>query len=295
MAEPTPDAWDGQDILALLDLVAQGTDSFRNRCNHVNTNGALFGGQVLGQGLRAAILTVPGRAPHSLHGYFVRPGSGDRIVAYRVERTRDGKSFSTRRVTAIQDGKPIFHMDASFHTPEEGLSHQARMPDGVPRPETLRSLDALARDWVGKLDADILARLPAYPSIDLRLTDPERPLLRPAETPECLFWTRIPTSVTDDAGLQACALAYASDFWLSAATRAVHGRSPAGGDVLTASLDHAMWFHGPVRADRWHLYQTDSPWAGHGRGLARGLLFDEAGTLVASTAQEVLLRRMPKR
>jgi acyl-CoA thioesterase-2 len=276
----------------LLELEQLDEDLFRNRVNDININGALFGGQVLSQALNAAVKSVAGRPPHSLHGYFIRSGDGARPVIYRVERTRDGGSFSTRRVTALQHGQPIFHMESSFHAGDPGFEHQLAPEVRAPDPDSLLTLSELAVRHAAHISPNLARRLAAFQTLEIKPTDPERQLFRRSETARNAFWMRIPTAAGLGPEEQACALAYASDSWLGAATRMVH--APAGDftGFQMASLDHAMWFHGPIRADSWNLYETDSPWTGSGRGLARGMIFDRDGRLVASTAQEVLLRRL---
>jgi acyl-CoA thioesterase-2 len=288
---PWPVEQNDGDIGKLLELEVLDDNLFRNRVNDININGALYGGQVLAQSLAAAVHTVEGRPPHSLHGYFVRSGDGRKPVIYNVERTRDGGSFSTRRVTGLQHGLPIFHMEASFHAGDEGFDYEVAPRLSAPDPDQLESLPELSHTFAEHLTDGLRRRLNNYKTLEIKPTDPERQLLRLSEVAENSFWTRVPSAETLAPEMHACALAYASDSWLAAATRMVHA-SPLNLDGLQlASLDHAMWFHAPVRADHWNLYETDSPWTGKGRGLARGTIYNRAGRLIASTAQEVLLRK----
>jgi acyl-CoA thioesterase II len=278
------------DIGGLLELETLDDNLFRNRVNDINMNGALYGGQVLSQSLHAAIRTVEGRPVNSLHGYFLRAGDGRRPVIYGVERTRDGGRFSTRRVTATQKGVPIFHMEASFHAGDEGAQHAAPLMLDAPDPDTLATLGELAEQLGDKLHAPLQSRLRNFRTLEIKPTDPERQLLRRSDVARNSFWIRVPSAAGGDQAIQTCALTYASDSWLGAAARMVHDAPGRIDGLQLASLDHAMWFHAPIRADDWVLYETDSPWGGQGRGLARGTLYDRSGQLIASTAQEVLMR-----
>lgn len=259
------------EVARLFDLSALGEDSFLSAARSVGRP-RLFGGQVAAQSLRAASLTAAGRPPHSLHAYFIRPGAPDEPLTFDVARTRDGRSFSTRHVTASQGGKPILELIASFHDPEDGFDWQAGPPpSGAAGPDASHE--------------PVLPPFFGHPSgFDVRVVDPpgegEFPLRHP-------FWIRAAGPVGDDPALHACLLAYLSDMAVVTAARAPG--SPR--ELATAvSLDHAMWFHRPPRADRWLLYSVD-PVTNHGaRGLARGTLHTLDGTLMASVAQEALLR-----
>ncbi len=273
-----------QDLLAVLDLEPLEVNLFRGRSPQVGWQ-RVFGGQVIGQALVAATRTVEGRPPHSMHAYFLLPGDPKVPIIYEVDRIRDGKSFTTRRVVAIQHGHPIFSMSVSFHADEDGLDHQAKMPD-VPKPDSLPS------------EAEIKERvLPLMPDPVRRYYERERPIeLRPVEFSRYLgkksedgrfnVWIRTTGRLPDDPAIHRCVLAYASDMTLLDTALVPHGRTVFEKSIMAASLDHALWIHRPFRADEWLLYAQDSPNL-HG---ARGLIFAADGTLVASVAQEGLLR-----
>lgn len=283
-----------QDLLAILDLEPLEVNLFRGRSPQVGWQ-RVFGGQVIGQALVAACRTVDevsSRPPHSLHAYFLLPGDPKVPIIYEVDRIRDGKSFTTRRVLAIQHGHAIFAMSASFHGAENGFSHQALMPD-VPKPEELPS-DTQLKETV----------LPLMPDPIRRYYERERPIeLRPVEFeryfgkkfPEGRFnvWIRSTRPLPDERAIHQCVLAYASDMMLLDAALIPHGRTVFEKSIMPASLDHAMWFHRPFRADEWLLYAHDTPNASGARGFARGLIFSRDGSLVASVAQEGLLRERP--
>jgi acyl-CoA thioesterase-2 len=294
MNAPTPLAWNGHSVPELLALELLDLNLFRNRFNQRNANNALFGGQILAQALTAATATAdPARLVHSLHGYFLRAGRADLPVLFHVERTRDGGRFSTRRVTAVQAGQPIFHMECGFHAPEPGHDHQASLPPGTPGPEALPNLSELA--------ATLGPRLPDW--LRRRWESPERPIevkpldpdsfmnAQPGIPPRRAVWMRLHSATAaPDGPDQACLLAYLSDYWLAGTAALPHTRPMPSPTLFMASLDHAMWFHRPARADEWLLFDTDSPTAQAGRGLARGTIVAQNGTLVASTIQEALLR-----
>jgi len=250
----------------------------------------VFGGQVLGQALVAAARTVdPGRPVHSLHGYFLLAGDPSRPIIYDVERLRDGGSFTTRRVKAIQHGRPIFSMSTSFHKAEPGFEHQTPMPD-VPPPEALPNpKDVIARH----LDA-LPAAMRSYWSrerpIDMRVADLSRYLTREKKLPAQDIWIKASGRLPDDPIVHQAVLAYASDFTLLDTALIAHGKVLFDADVQLASLDHGIWFHRPFRADEWLLYAQDSPNLHGSRGFSRGLIFTRDGTLVASVAQEGLVR-----
>ncbi len=277
-----------QDLLGTLDLERLEVNLFRGRSPQTGWQ-RVFGGQVIGQALVAALRTVEDRSAHSLHGYFMLPGDPKVPIIYEVDRIRDGRSFTTRRVVAIQHGRAIFGMAASFHADEEGFSHQARMPD-VPTPDQLPS------------EAEIKAKAMAImPDAVRRYYERERPIeLRPVEftrylgvkSEEAKFhvWIRATGRLPDDIAIHQCVLAYASDMALLDASLIPHGRTVFEKTIMAASLDHALWFHRPFRADDWLLYAQDSPNMSGARGFARGLIFTSDGTLVASVAQEGLLR-----
>ena len=279
-----------QDLLAILDLEQLEVNLFRGRSPQVGWQ-RVFGGQVIGQALVAACRTVDvaGRPPHSLHAYFLLPGDPKVPIIYEVDRIRDGKSFTTRRVVAIQHGEAIFTMAVSFHRDEPGMSHQANMP-AVPRPDELPD------------ESEIKARvLPLMPDPVRRYYERERPIeWRPVELDRYLgkriadgrfhVWIRATGRLPDEPAIHQCVLAYASDMLLLDSALIPHGRTVFEKTLMAASLDHALWFHRPFRADEWLLYVHDSPNLSGSRGLSRGLIFARDGTLVASVAQEGLLR-----
>jgi acyl-CoA thioesterase-2 len=280
-----------QDVLAILDLEPLEVNLFRGRSPQSRWQ-RVFGGQVIGQALVAACRTVDNvaqRPPHSLHAYFLLGGDPKVPIIYEVDRIRDGKSFTTRRVMAIQHGHAIFSMEVSFHGAEEGLSHQFPMPD-VPRPDELPS------------EADVRDRVSVVPDPVRRYFERERPIeLRPVEYGRYLgekleggrfhMWIRATERLPDEPAIHQCVLAYASDMTLLDAALIPHGRTVFHDDIMAASLDHALWFHRPFRADEWLLYAQDSPNLTGARGFSRGLIFTEDGILVASVAQEGLLRQ----
>jgi acyl-CoA thioesterase-2 len=269
------------DLLAILDIEPLEVNLFRGRSPQSRWQ-RVFGGQVIGQALVAASRTVePARRPHSLHAYFLLGGDPKIPIIYEVDRIRDGKSFTTRRVVAIQHGQAIFSMSASFHAQETGFEHQAKMPD-VPAPEKLPSGP--------QLPADVLATMP---EAIRRFFERERPVeLRPVEFENGGFqvWIRTTGPLPDDEAIHQCVLAYASDMMLLDASLVPHGRTVFDKRIMAASLDHALWFHRPFRADEWLLYAQDSPSASGALGFSRGLIFKRDGTLVASVAQEGLVR-----
>ena len=278
-------------LVDLLNLEQIEVNIFRGRSPD-ETVQRVFGGQVAGQALVAAGRTVPGDRPvHSLHAYFIRPGDPSVPLVYTVDRVRDGRSFTTRRVTAIQHGKPIFTLSASFHHPEAGLEHGAPMPAARP-PEELRSNAARLAEAVG---APLPAHLRESP-IELRSAGPlsielaRDPSLRGEDDHSNLVWVRVTERLPDDPLLHVCLMTYISDLTLLQTVVLGHGVSFLSGGVSPASLDHAMWFHRPFRADQWLLYAQDSPVAAGGRGLARGLVFTAEGDLVVSVVQEGLIR-----
>jgi acyl-CoA thioesterase-2 len=282
------------DLLAILDLEALDVNLYRGRSPQAGWQ-RVFGGQVIGQALVAAARTVDAsRPPHSMHAYFLLPGDPKVPIIYDVDRMRDGKSFTTRRVTARQHGHPIFSMLVSFHADEQGLGHQAEMPD-VPMPEALPNEIEVRKNI-----------LPMMPDPVRRYYERERPIeLRPVEferylgkkVPDGRFnvWIKTTGALPDDPAIHRSVLAYTSDMGLLDTALVRHGRTLFETEFMAASLDHALWLHRPFRADDWLLYSQDSPNLEGGRGFARGLVFTRDGTLVASVAQEglVRLRRKP--
>ena len=291
----TVDEWDGKSAPDLVALERLDRDLFRNRLNQRNANDALFGGQVLAQALTAATHTVDdqvdGRLVHSMHGYFLRAGRAHAPVIYQVDRTRDGGRFSTRRVIAIQQGEPIFHMECGFHTPEAGFDHQAALPPGIPRPDALRTLPELADALADRIPAWLRERWQRQERpVEVKPVDPESFLHVEGAAPRRAIWMRLPSAAGATPHQQACLLAYLSDYWLAGTAALPHTLPAPSPTLFMASLDHAMWFHRPFRVDQWLLFETESPSAQAGRGLSRGLIHAEDGTLVASVAQEALLR-----
>jgi acyl-CoA thioesterase-2 len=280
-------------LIALLDLEKLEENLFRGTSPQ-STWQRVFGGQVIGQALVAACRTVEGRQPHSLHAYFLRPGDPAVPIIYEVERLRDGTSFATRRVKAIQHGEAIFTLSASFQIPEPGLSHAIPMPL-TPLPEDLPSEDDIRRAMLAEMPEAVQRYFKRERPIELRPVQYERWLSREPQAPVFQVWIRTTGPLPDDPALHQCALAYASDMTLLDSTLIAHGRSVFDPDIQGASLDHAVWFHQPFRADDWLLYSQESPVSGGARGFARGSIFSADGRLVASVAQEGLIRvRRPK-
>jgi len=250
----------------------------------------VFGGQVLGQALKAASTTIDdGRLVHSLHAYFMRRGDFTKPIVYSVDRSRDGGSFSTRRVLAIQNGEQIFICSASFQTPELGLEYQASMPK-VPTPEELAPFAKPPPAELEKLPEKLRRWLEIERPFEFRPVQPYNPLAPVACEPVRQIWMRAVDRLPDDDALHRCLLAYISDYWLLDTTTMPHGSSFLRGNLIMASIDHAIWFHRPARVDEWLLYSLDSPSSSGGRGFARGSFYSRAGALVASTAQEGLIR-----
>jgi acyl-CoA thioesterase-2 len=278
------------DLIDLLTLERLDRDRFRGRSQNLGWH-AIFGGQVLGQALSAAAQTVPPERPvHSLHAYFIRAGDLARPILYDVDRARDGKSFTTRRVVAIQEGEAIFTLEASFQTEEPGFDHQDPMPE-VPPPETLLSERELALRAADRVPAKLRAMATAERPIEIRPIAPRDPLRPRAHDPRRYLWVKAVDALPDDPALHRYLLAYASDFSFLGTALDPHAVSWITPGMQVASLDHAMWFHRPFRMDDWLLYATESPSASGGRGLVRGHFFDRGGRLVASAAQEGVIRK----
>jgi len=279
------------DLVLLLDLEPKGGDRFVGRRRPDGT-GRVFGGQAIAQALGAARRTVDDdRHTHSLHAYFLRPGSDDLPIEYRVKRDLDGRSFSNRRVVASQDGKPILNLTVSFQVPVDGPHHQApQMPD-VPGPEDLVPDSEYQRRIAKVLPDGPVKRLAERPSpIDFRAVEP-RDWLRPeVREPISHVWFRTVASLPSYPPIHRAVLAYISDFQLLGTALHPHGKAIFSPEVKGASLDHAIWFHEPFAVDEWMLYVTESPWSGHARGLGRGQIFTRDGRLVASVMQEGMLR-----
>jgi acyl-CoA thioesterase-2 len=281
-------------LLSILDLEPLEHNLFRGMSPQVGWQ-RVFGGQVIGQALVAASRTVPeDRSVHSLHAYFLRPGDPSVPIIYEVDRIRDGGSFTTRRVVAIQHGRAIYSMSASFQKMEEGLEHQSTMPD-VPAPEDLPSEAELKEKFLAHAPEAVRRYWERERPIELRPVDLTHYFSRKKLVPAQNVWVRASAALPDDPRIHTCVLAYASDMTLLDTSLFAHGTSVFDTRLQVASLDHAMWFHRPFRADEWLLYVEDSPSSSGGRGFTRGSLYTRSGELVASVAQEGLIRvREPK-
>jgi acyl-CoA thioesterase II len=278
-----------EELVDLLRLERLEDNLFRGESRDIGTH-RVFGGQVLGQALSAAQQTVDGeRAAHSLHAYFLRAGDTEKPIVYNVERTRDGSSFSVRRVVAIQHGQAILNCSVSFQIDEPGVEHQLPMPD-VPRPDELPAHPQIAADDLARIPAKLQRWLAMRGPFEFRRVHPRNELNPGKQPPYQQVWFKLSSRAPDDVVLHRSLLAYASDFHLVGTTTFPHGISYLQKNVQMASLDHALWFHRPFRADEWLLYSCDSPTAQGARGLARGMIYSLDGRLVASTAQEGLIR-----
>ena len=278
------------DLLSILDLETLEQNLFRGRSPQQGWQ-RVFGGQVLGQALVAAVRTVSEeRIAHSLHAYFLLPGDPAQPIVYDVERTRDGGSFTTRRVKAIQHGRTMFAMSVSFHVDEPGLDHQSTMPK-VPPPEDLPSEKDLKAKMLASLPETMRSYWERERPIELRPVDVSRYFAREKRTPEQCIWMRASGKLPDALPLHQCVLAYASDFSLLDTALIAHGKLMFDKDIQLASLDHALWLHRPFRADEWLLYAMDSPSSHGARGFCRGSVYTRDGVLVASVAQEGLMRQ----
>lgn len=284
---PTP-AQLAADLVDLLDVEQLDTDLYRGK-RQVGGVGRVFGGEVIAQALQAAQRSTEGKPAHSLHAYFMRPGSEDHPTIYRVVRDFDGRSFATRRVIAMQQGQPILNMAASFQTPEEGLTHQGAMPEVAP-PEGLKSDAELRNDLIDQFDERHRAWLMRPRPIEIRPVTARNWFKPEKREPLQMSWFRICAPVGDDPALHRAILSYASDMALLGTSMLPHGIHWMTHKLQSASLDHAVWLHEDFRADDWLLYVTDSPWSGHARGFNRGQIFARDGRLVASVAQEGLMR-----
>jgi acyl-CoA thioesterase-2 len=277
------------DLVAILDLERLEQNLFRGRGPRAGWQ-RVYGGQVLGQALVAAVRTVPEeRVAHSAHAYFLLPGDPAEPIIYDVERIRDGGSFTTRRVKGIQHGRAMFAMSVSFHKNEGGYDHQASMPD-VPPPEELPNEHDLKDQMLDKLPENMRRYWERERPIEIRPVDVSRYFARDKREPGQLIWMRATKPLPDSFPLHQCVLAYASDFTLLDTALIAHGKLMFDKDLQLASLDHSMWFHRPFRADEWLLYAQDSPSAYGGRGFCRGSVYTRDGLLVASTTQEGLMR-----
>ena len=275
-----------KELIDQLELEPLEQNLFRGQSRDFGT-GRVFGGQVLGQALYAALRTVDGRVAHSLHAYFLREGDHHAPIIYEVDRARDGGSFSSRRVVAIQHGRQIFNMAASFQTRQQGPEHQDPMPEAPP-PEALKDLRRLTAgeaDWMPRRYFNLLKLSQA---LDFRPVDPDHTLGEGARAPRQMLWMRTSARLPDDVAAHQALLAFLSDMGLIGMVTFPHVRPPAGFQL--ASLDHAMWFHCPVRVDEWLLFDLYSPRAGGARGFARASVYAGNGVRVATMAQEGLFR-----
>ena len=281
-----------QDLIDLLELEPLEHNIYRGQNRDIGT-GRIYGGQVLAQSLVAAARTVEEDRPvHSMHGYFILPGDLQAPVVYFVDRLRDGGSFTTRRVTAIQHGRAIFNMSASFHKREEGVEHQTPMPE-VPDPEDLPSELDLIRDMSDRIPEHLRGVLTQDRPLDWRPVDPVDPFNPEPTPPVRHLWVRALGPVERPTHHRAI-LAYASDYGILASALQPHGLTYRDRDVMVASLDHAIWFHRPFQVDEWLLYAIESPATGDARGFGRGTFYTRDGVLVASVAQEGLVRKIDR-
>jgi acyl-CoA thioesterase-2 len=272
----------------LMRLEPLEVNLFRGVSRDIGTE-RVFGGQVLAQALLAASYTVDERLAHSLHGYFLRAGDPEAAIVYNVDRSRDGRSFSSRRVVAIQHGRPIFTLAASFQAEEAGLEHQFDAP-AVPAPEEVAPQADLPHEDFDHLPKNMQRWLDRFGPFEFRPVRGADPNDNSAQPPFKALWFKLHGELDDDPRMHRALLAYVSDFHLIGTATLPHGISWVQGNMMLASLDHAMWFHRDFRLDDWLLYSCDSPSTSGGRGLARGMIHDRAGRLVASTAQEGVIR-----
>ncbi|MGX5736779.1 acyl-CoA thioesterase II [Bosea thiooxidans] len=278
-------------LTSILDLEQLERNLFRGR-SPKSTWPRVFGGQVIAQSLYAACKTVEGRQPHSLHAYFLLAGDPEIPIVYEVDRLRDGRSFTTRRVLAIQKGEAIFAMSASFQVEEPGYEHQMPMPK-VPMPEELPGREEMMRDVLPHMPNPVQAYYQRERPIEIRPVELERYRTGGKMEPKFNVWIRAMEPLPDEPALHQSVLAYASDLMLLDSSLIAHGTTVFDQKIQGASLDHALWFHRPFRADDWLLYAQDSPSTSGARGFSRGLVFDRQGRLVASVAQEGLIRPRP--
>lgn len=277
------------ELLDHLDLEKLEVNLFRGDSRSVGSP-RVFGGQVLAQALAAAMGTVPDdRFVHSLHGYFVLPGDIEKPIVFEVDRIRDGGSFTTRAVKAVQNGAAIFHLTASFQLNQQGFDHQIEMPKVLP-PEELVSYEGMAKQFGDKLPANIIKLLNIERPLEFRPVEFHNPFSHEKYEPYRNVWLRTKGDMPNDQKLHALVLAYASDYNLLTTALLPHGRATDYRNVQIASLDHAMWFHRPFDVSDWLLYAIDSPSASGARGFNRGHFFNQKGELVASVVQEGLLR-----
>lgn len=280
-------------LTSILDLEPLERNLFRGRSPNIGWQ-RVFGGQVIGQALYAACKTVEDRQPHSLHAYFLLAGDPTIPILYEVDRLRDGRSFTTRRVLAIQKGEAIFAMSASFQAFEEGYEHQMPMPD-VPMPEELPDREEMRKSVLPNMPPVVRAYYERERPIEIRPVELKRYASAEKMEPKFNVWIRAMQTLPDEPAIHQAVLAYASDLMLLDSSLIAHGRTVFDKNIQGASLDHALWFHRPFRADDWLLYAQDSPSSSGARGFSRGLVFDRQGRLVASVAQEGLIRPRPDR
>lgn len=280
------------EVLGVLDLQALGGDRFRAQPREFGRR-RLYGGQIFAQTVMAAQLTVEDRAPHALHATFLLPGTPDEPVHFEVERLRDGGAFSARRVNALQNGRVILSLMASFHRAEDGFEHQFEMPP-APAPETLASTGTLLADWVRRtgavphsmLEVSMTQRM----GLDVHPLEPDSVFGDKVCPPYYAHWFRVCRRVPDDPRLHYGLLAFASDLCFLGTSLRPHGVPWYAPNMQPSTVDHSLWIHRPLRADEWLLYVMDSPTSQHARGFVRGTIYDHAGRLVASTAQDGLIR-----
>ncbi len=257
---------------------------------------ALYGGQVLGQSVMAAYKTVPeDRVIHSLHSYFLLPGDASKPVVYDIEKVRDGRSFSTRRIKAIQNGRNIFYMTASFQVAEDGLSHQfSDMPE-VPEPDELKQDLQYFDDNMDKTSTRMKEALCYHRPLDIRTIGGPQTFMEGVRDPKRQLWLRSRDALDDNLALNQASLAYASDYHFLSTSLQAHGLSGRDKSLRMATIDHAMWFHKPFKFDEWLMYEMESPFSGNARALVRGKIFNKEGHLLASTMQEGLVRQVKER
>lgn len=282
------------DLLSLLDIEQIEQNLFRGVGEKTETRPRLFGGHVIAQALVAAYRTVEDRLCHSLHAYFIHPGDPMIPIIYEVDRARDGGSFTTRRVIAIQHGRQIFNLAASFHRTEEGWNHQHGMPN-VPPPEDLRPREELDEARTDEVPERHRMHLLRPRPIEIREIDPQDQFNPTPRSDANHLWFRVRQAIDTAPWMHHCLMAYASDMSILSSAARRHGVSWLSGQMMGASLDHAMWFHAPLNFNEWHLYSMDSPFAGGARSFNRGSIFAQDGALIASVAQEGLMRPVRKK
>ncbi len=282
-----------EELIRLLELEKIEINIFRGESQDLGF-GSVFGGQVIGQALSAASRTVDSSLhAHSLHGYFMRAGDATNPIVYTVDRIRDGKSFATRRVLAVQHGRAIFSLSASFQIIEQGHEHQDAMPD-IEGPEGIESELEMARRFSDRIPSEILDKLTCKKPIEIRVVNPINPFEPKAMLPEKYVWFRAIDKIPDDTATHQYMLAYASDFHLVGTALYPHGKTFWSSDMQVASLDHSIWFHREFQMDDWLLYVMKSPNAARARGLSIGSIYTRNGVLVATVAQEGLMRHLKK-